>query len=251
MVMVILLAPCAAFAIPFSSDLFITASVELDSASLEPFGGTQTGSLSMTSGGVSTISTIDGITVTGSNPHGGALTDIGDSVGIGFHVSGTGIDTELYGNYNFSFTNNSASDPYLVTLGFDSWNLIEYFGYDLYAESKISLSSATEELFYTYRYVDLGFGEDYDDTCNGCLFTYDLLLGAGDSIDLFGYQDISGGAFDSGYDITLDANVSILNVANLNAQQVPEPPAFLLLATGVALLLASRKRIAASEKFAG
>lgn len=241
----LLLAPSVGLAVPFSPDISILASVELDATSLEPSGGTQTGTLSLTSGGVSATSSINGITVTGSHPLSGMLTDIGDSVGMNFLVSGTEIETEFYGNYNMSLANNSATDSYLVTLGFTSTNLVQVMGEldnDVYAESQVYLASSLEELFYTYRYVDLLFYEDFDDTCNGCLFTYDLLLGVGDSIDLFGQHDIFAAAYDfgTGYEIALAATISVLGVENLSAQ-VPEPPISLMFATGVALLLAVTK----------
>jgi len=249
MALVLLLAPGVGFAIPFSLDLTIMASVGLNSASLAPYSGTQTGALSMTSGGVSSMSTIDGITVTGSDPLGGALTDIGDRVGIDFHAGGTELDTEFYGNYGFSLANNSAADTYRVTLGFESMNLVQVMG-DLdnavFAESKMFLASGVEELFYTYRYIDLLYYEDFDDTCNGCLFTYDLLLGAGEMIDLYGDQGIFGGAYDpgTGYEIDLSTTVSILDVANLTAPPtgVPEPTTVLLFAVGVFLLIAVKRR---------
>ena len=246
----LMLAPVSALAVAFNPGIEINASALLDTG--PPFAGapTQEATLSLTSGGVAaTPTTYAGGTVTGDNPLAGALTDIGDSIGISLSADGIEGDESLFfGEYAIDLTNNTGVD-FEITLGFSAINSVllpgGLAGDDVFGISEFYVENldTLEELYFSFREVDLF--NDVDDTLESASSTYTLLLGQGQTVFLYGLNVMAAGAFDPGtqFDLDLTTAITILDVS-----PVPLPPAVLLFGSGALLITLLGRRKKASQQ---
>ena len=251
-------APGMVHAIPFSTDLTINATITYDDVNSFAAGTTQGGSINSIVGGVSANSSITGASISGSNPQGGLLTDIGDGVGSSFHMSGNqyGAEGRLISDYLFDVTNNSATDQYQVTFEIELFsNMADADGFDAFVDSLISVfnNDTLDELFFSDLTSDTFFGDLDNGNDPGTfgaslsdsgLFTIDVLLNPLASFQLGGFNDLEGGVFDdfSSFNGELSSFISIADVVNLaTPTPVPEPGILLLMVTGLLGFAGRRK----------
>lgn len=246
----LLLAPGSVMAAPFSTDVQITGSALFDDTNTFLDGATLTGSLSAVEGGTLTSSAINGTSVTGDNPLDGILTDIDDSLGLSFTVSGGASDVaEAFGELSMSIVNTSLTTAYDVTLEFLSINSVAPFfggeGEDVGTESVIFVEDVTDpadplEIFYTHRrIVPL---DDIDEADDGP-GTLTLSLGADQSIDLLGISLLFADAVDTntGFSGILGADLIVRSVVAQGVSVIPLPPTVYMFGIGVLLVTALGK----------
>ena len=257
-VAILLAATSVVHAIPFSTDLTISGSITYDSTNSYVTGTTQSGSISSTIGGTNTSSSISGVTLTGSNPLAGVMTDIGDGFGSSFTMSGdqNGDEGGLFSDYLFDITNNSATDQYQVTFGIEFSNLANADGTDAYADSQISIWDETNivEVFFSDLTSDTLFGDEENGTIlasfgaslsDSGLFNLDVLIDPLASFQLSGFNELEGGVYDStsSFNGELTSFISVANVINLTQPvPAPEPGILLLMATGLLGILVRRRK---------
>lgn len=265
----------AVMAAAFNPFIQISATAEFDSfgAPRQPTRAGQNGSLSLIQGGNSISSTLLGATVTGPDPLSGALTDIGDGVGVTLNASGdsreglSSVNT-LFGDFNLSIKNTSPFDTFLISLSFEFSHQVEASetapsdDNGDFAHSTLQLqTSDNSELLFSKLISDTVFGNEQrlstapdDNIGKGSggklsdsgsrLLTFilhpgDLLSLGNDSPELTLFGEANSGAFSA----TSSAFISVADVTRQNAT-VPEPETLALLAIGLAACSASRHRLA-------
>ncbi len=169
------------------SDLAITAraniSVLVDAAhavASSPATGNaaQNASVSLISGGVTSITSVDGsLAVHGRLPLGGPLLRLGDGVGITSTMNGYGnsqpaTSDGLFGDYSFTLGNHSANHAYQVSLRIDYANSVLASGPAAPPDGAfniglITLTRGDTNLFFTNLTSDTAFGDKRDVTFTG------------------------------------------------------------------------------------
>jgi hypothetical protein len=262
-------------AVPFTTDLSISAEADFDEGFASVTGNaSQSGDMSLISGGVTSTSTISGTTVTtGADPLTGALTDIGDGVGGSGTTSGLydGSDAESQMAIDLEITvqNTSGTDTYTITFEVAFGNSVNGDGDDAFADSEFFVDNPPgTEIFFTDLVSDTVFGDEVggidtgtfgDPLSESGVFSFDVTVGPGGASTIdSALNNIEGGAFASGssYSANLSAFIEIACVTNdtTGAQTptgcvaptpAPEPGTLTLFGTGLlglALLSWRRRR---------
>lgn len=239
-----------ALAVPFNSNVSISASVTLNGLSTSaPPGLTQSGIFSATVGGSTSSVNADAPPAPSSLPLGGALTDINDGVGMNFTGSGNSANgtgrSDLFGDYSVVLSNQSATDTFIVTLGWQFTNQIDANGADAYAKGEMFLNNgAPQDLVFSDLISDTVLGDQAGgsndgtqwDTPFGFLTSFgaalldsgtvllDFTLSPGQTINLTGRNDMSGIVNSGDYSATVDSRVFVSGVVN-QTTTTPPPPA--------------------------
>ena len=253
----------SALAIPITTDLSITGTVELDINTTTPLGnGSQSATYSATSGGVALASLICAADCLPGSPNAGGfssigLTDLGDGVGIVTTVSGSGAFTfnEFFLNdYTVDLVNNSLTDTFKVTFQIDfSQDASVTADQDdggAAAKAKLDVDRelplpAVPELF-SFGDLDTTLGMLGPFSDSG-MPTFDITLAPGDIGMVEARQDIEGIAVGGSYSVGQNMFISVLDVMNLTTpppSSVPEPTTLGLLGAGLIGLVLRRKRVA-------
>jgi hypothetical protein len=257
--LLLLLTPWVAHAIPISTDISISGSVTYDIINSDAVGTTQSGSISSTIGGSPTSSSISGATLSGTNPLSGNLIDIGDGFGSSFSMSGdqNGDRGNLFSDYSFNITNNSATDQYQVIFAINFNNFANADGTDAFADSQISITNetASAEVFFSDLTSDVFFGDKENgislasfgaSLSDSGTLNLELLLNPLGVIDLSGINELKGDVFDnmSQFNGELSSFISVASVVNLTNPPtvVPVPAAVWLFGSGLLGLVGIAKR---------
>jgi hypothetical protein len=258
----------SAAALPFSGDIVITASSAFDEANSFVDGADVQATQSLTSGGVTTTTTITGATVSGgANPLAGALTDIGDGLALDVEALAEALtdgDEQEWDDYAFdlevTIQNTSATDSYRVVITVDFDNFVDADGptpetSGAFADSEFTIDQNGVEILFTDLVSDLLFGDEVNGTDQGTFgepqseiasLPLTFILAPGETISLIGEYVTQGGAFDPDTlaRLVFSASIGVTEVTNLTAVPVPAPFSLALLATGlVALGGMARRRL--------
>lgn len=244
-------------ALPFTSDIVITGAAAFNGGQALAVDVNQSGSYSVTQGGVTTTNTVNGTTVTGSDPLAAALTQTGDGFGISASASSTtsGAEGEFPMDVGFSIANNSISSVYKVKLQLAYDHSVDADGTDAFAISEYSLFDVTNNLELLFRGVtsDTVFEDQKNDAFLGTFgdlvadsgnLLLDLVINPGELLDLALQYDLSSGNFsDPGaFAARLSGFLSIASVEHVEGGTVPVPATLYLLLAGVMGMMASRRR---------
>ncbi|MDQ2696674.1 MAG: PEP-CTERM sorting domain-containing protein [Pseudomonadota bacterium] len=246
-----------AVAVPFTTDLTITGSVDFDNANAVADGNvTQTGSFFTTEGGVTTSSTFSGTTVTGDDPLPGTLTDLDDGFGISADVDAA-FDSEFFAGIDIviDVANTSATDTYKVTFKIDFSNLVDADGADAFAESEFIVDSPPgTEVFFSDLLSDTVNGDEAGGMSTGTagevqsesgMVFFDVIVAPLTTAQITADWTLDGGVFaDPGAAIAdFFGFISVDNVMNQTAPPgVPAPATLVLLGLGLGGVGALRRR---------
>lgn len=250
-----------------TSDLNINGNVTLGADSLETTGNAiQFADMTFIQGGGTIQTTINNVTPAGTNPLGGNLTDFDDGVGISARVSSNGIGevSGFFFDFDFLFSNTSATDTYQVFFELVFSNLVNADGppqtadVGAFIDSKFRLeNSADTELFATDLLSDTEFlDEDKGVPLNSSgaelsengVFLFDFTLLANSSNSFSAELLMDGEVFDSGslFNAESSAFIRVLSADNLTntsqpPSQVPEPSTVMLFIVAIALFQLKRR----------
>lgn len=250
--MVVLLSGLSAKAAPVPLGLQIVGNVSLDTLNSLPSVGsaTQTGTLSLVSGGVLSSSSFTGLP-TSISPAAlsGGLIQTGDRIGARFSMSaistgGTSQTDGLFADYSLSLSNSSATSSFTLVFAALIQNSVTASGDDAFAFSDISVRDAlNNEIYFSDLRVDtVNPGGNLDASSPGN--TFSVVLAPGENMTLTALQRQRGGVFAAGsYAAELDAFLSLQSVSSDGTEnQVPLPGTLPLLAGGLLALALSRRR---------
>jgi hypothetical protein len=250
----------SAAALPFSGDIVITASSAFDEANSFVDGADVQATQSLTSGGVTTTTSITGATVgSGDNPLAGALTDIGDGLALDVEALAEALtdgDEQEWDDYAFelevTIQNTSATDSYRVVITVDFDNFVDADGptpetSGAFADSEFTIDQNGVEILFTDLVSDVLFGDEVNGTDQGTFgepqseiasLPLTFILAPGETIGLIGEYVTQGGAFDPDTlaRLVFSASIGVTEVTNLTAVPVPAPFSLALLATGLVAL---------------
>lgn len=242
--------PWVAHAVPFNSAISITGSVSLDAvnSTTGTGGAAQSGSLAVTAGGVTTSSTFNQLTLSGANPLSQGLTDIGDKLDMRFSIGGAfnrvaAENQFLFGDFNISLHNSSATNTFVITLGVsEPLNPVSASGPDAFAIGDFFVENAalTQILFANHTRDTLNGNSDSPLSAG----SFDVTLAPGQTLSYHGLLSLKGGAFAAGssYSGDLEEVISVAGVRQVNVTQVPEPGTMALLALGLGFLGVRRRQ---------
>jgi hypothetical protein len=241
--------PWVVHAVAFDSAISITGSVSLDTvnSTTGTNGATQSGSLAVTSGGVTTSSTFNQLAVSGGNPISKALTDIGDKLDMQFTILGgfNRIAAEnqfLFGDFNISL-HNSSTNTFVITLGVSELlSSVLATGANAFAIGDFFIETAAlTQILFANHTSDTVNGDSNSPLSAG---SFDVTLAPGQSQSYHGLLSLKGGAFASGSSYTglLEEVISVAGVRQVNITQVPEPGTMALLALGLGFLGVRRRK---------
>jgi len=245
-----------------ASDLTITGAVEFDTVnSTAPTGNaSQSADMASIIGGVTTMTTVNNVTLTGANPLGGGLTNTGDGVGVNAQASSTGVGlggaNGIFFDLAFSLSNSSLTDSYQVFFELAFSNFANADGDDAFIDAEINLfNSLLSEIFFSDLTSDSFFGDEQNGisltsfgatlTDNGN-FLFDITLAPGAANNFSAVVRMDGGAFvdNSAFDGRTSAYITVLAADNLTPpSRVPEPSTLMLFAGLMVLLVVKRKVI--------
>jgi MYXO-CTERM domain-containing protein len=237
---------CAsAWAAPLPSNLSITGTISLDTVNSSNLtgGATQTGTLTLISGGTSTTFTFSG------NPAGlspselsGGLISTGDGIGASFQMGGSTPGAHnfdgLFADYTLTLANTSATIGYFVTFRGVISNTVSASGADSFASTKFSvINAAIEELIYADRDADTVSGTQ-DSISASPSSSFRVEINPGQTLTFTALQKIRGGVYADG---AFSANQNaMLMVSEVSA--VPEPLTSALALAGLGTLALLRRR---------
>lgn len=261
-----LLAVADTLAVPFSSDVSISGSVRFDDVNSFVSGdATQSGTLQLVQGGVTSTSSYSGSSAVGSNPLTSNLTDLNDGIGFNGTAQASGLNqssTFLTGiDLGLSLTNNSATNTYQVLLNIAFDHTVSSSGSDAYADSEFVVRDALgSQLFISHLTSDTVNGNERNGVALGS--SGGLVSDAGPAtltitlnpLDIVSLTDLlipnnpfwtlNGGAFsgDATAEAALNAFISVAAVRDVsNPNPTPEPATLALLGLGLAGLGALRR----------
>jgi hypothetical protein len=271
-----------ASALAFDSNIAISGSTHLhsDGALTEPTNASQSGTLTSIVTGSTITTTLNGGTISGSDPLSGTLSDIGDGFGIGFNASGASVPSgegnenptalrPLFGELELTIQNNSAIDSFLVSLQVDFSQAVDASGADAFAQTEILLELAnniqemsskivSDTLFGNQEFASTdGNTNAAEGTFGGPLSDNNVLtlvywLDPGDVVNLGSDSHevtLLGNAFKGSFSASTEVLVTVGSVEKVQEQPLPEPGTLLLLAIGIISVgYANRHRTGLSYK---
>lgn len=266
----IVLSANIATAAPIPGDLAITGSIDFDNS---PFGAgfsqlssaTNSGDMTLMSGGVASTTTFDGLTTMGADPLAGNLTMTGDGLNVTgqSEVRSGQLAIEVLGL--ISGQNNSATDMYKISFEIDFSATVSASGPDAAMEvefdvgtmmmpsSIASVEVLSDTIAGNSRTFDLGgmflindgMGLGGDVTLNQ-IATFEITLNPGETFDMTAFwswtsffsDSLAAGQFDVGLHIS-----SVENLTNPDRpKDVPAPAGVGILFLGISALYLTRRR---------
>lgn len=252
-------------AVPITSDLTITGTITFDS---DPLSGSssavgnasQTATMKSLLGGTLSTSSVDNLTVTGTNPHGGQLTDINDGIGLNASVSSDGIgEVPIFVfDYDFGMSNASLTEDYTISFAINYDTSVDSSANteDAFIDNRVNLYNPAE-FFFSDLTSDTLFGNEKNGVITGNfggveadsgLFSFDIVLLAGQTVNFTGEVKIVGEV--SGQDMMSGFNDSFIYLSGVTGSSpppspptdVPTPSTPVLLLMGMVFLMTRRIR---------
>lgn len=239
-IFLILAISSTANAVPITSDLSLTATADLD-LSIPPLNAIQNATITMTSGGINDIRSVNGVTVSGgSTPLNGALTDLNDGFSFVSSSSGTSsashiAEALLFADLGVEIENTSATTTYQLnfrvdyhltadTIGVDATTLASATIFDLNSPSSFILDeSVSSDTLVTPGLFTTGLVTHF----------FDVLVDPLSVSTLAGSFGVDGIAFELGDHFEVSNNLQIvLTEVTEVSQNIPEPSLLLLFLIG-------------------
>ncbi|WP_085298799.1 PEP-CTERM sorting domain-containing protein [Cognaticolwellia mytili] len=248
-------------------DISVEGNVTFDinpiSGSLPATGNaSQSADISKIIGSTATISTVNNVTPSGANPFGGGFTDYGDGLGIdasALSTLGIGNVRDFIFDFDFSLSNNSATDFYKIYFELVFSNSVNANGADAFVDSEINLfDSASNEIFFSDLTSDTANGDEKNGAflasagaslTDSGTFLFDFTLAAGATNSFSALLKMDGGGFtsDALFSASSSAFIRVVGADNLTNSPtptpVPEPSTLILFAAVIGLLKIKRKVI--------
>lgn len=242
---VLALAFCAPVAaIPFTTDLTAEASVLFDTVNSQAaINASQSGSIDLRAGGAVTQSLFSDVSLSPTSLA-GALTDLGDGVGMHIDLAGDGANATaqnpgLFGDLALMLSNPSATDTLNVTLRLVvAYSELLAQGTDAFEIFDVAMfDGLANEIAFSHRTRDTVNGDVTSDS----FFDVFVELLPGESLSFSGVVRGRGGAFtqDSRYSGSIDAYFTIAEVEG-GQIEIPAPAAWALLVFALAALRQTR-----------
>jgi hypothetical protein len=241
-------------AAPVPAGLSISGQVSFDLAnSAAPTGGaTQTGQLSLLSGGIATGHVFNNTPAGG--PLSGAFTATGDGIGAALSASGTLSSRTapdmtagpVFADYRIDLSNTSATQTFTILFqaAYGQGNLVQANGGDAYAASSLSVyDAANTELIYTDFFTDT-LNPGNNKAAASAANTFSITLAPGQSGSFTALQKMEGGVFEAGnFSAGLDAFISLqrIDASGDDPGRLPLPASLPLALTALCLLGLARK----------